>query len=449
MISRRDFLQISARSTAMLAGGAGLLHLGRINALAQTTSGYRAMVCVFLNGGNDGNNTIVPMATAAYQGYASARAGLALPQSGLLPVTTPSGVVYGLHPKLDGLRRLFEQQRVAVVANVGTLVRPLSREEYRLNTAPLPRNLFSHLDQQLAWQTAVPSGSVNTGWAGRVADRLSPSGPLAFPSVVSVAGSAVFANGVTSMPATIIPGVALGLARPDTSAGSAARLQSFQELLALDGGAILVHAANERTSDGVRQAGLLNTALAARGTLSTVFPQTDLGQQLYEVAKVIQVRQQLGVSRQIFYCSLSGFDTHSGQLSAQENALSQLGQALAAFHDATLEIGVDRQVTTFTESEFGRTLQPTSGTGSDHAWGSHQLVMGGAVRGGDIYGEFPTLALGGPDDVSGRGVWLPSSSLDQYGATLASWFGVPSSDMPLVFPNIGNFPTTNLGFLEA
>jgi uncharacterized protein (DUF1501 family) len=165
------------------------------------------------------------------------------------------------------------------------------------------------------------------------------------------------------------------------------------------------------------------------------------------VAKVINVRQELATGRQIFFCSLSGFDTHAGQLAHQDAALVHLDQALSAFYAATAEMGVNDHVTTFTQSEFGRTLQPTTGSGTDHAWGNHHLVMGGAVRGGDIYGEFPTLALGGPDDVGQRGVWLPTTSLDQYGATLASWLGVSAADMPLIFPNIGRFATGNLGFL--
>ena len=447
MISRRHFLQLGARSAAVLAGGAGLLHLTRMSAFAQTGTGYRALVCLFLHGGNDGNNTVVPMSTSAYADYARARGPLALAQSSLVPITSATGEVYGLHPQLAGLDALFLQRRLAVVANVGTMVRPLTRDEYRGRTAPVPLNLFSHLDQQMAWHTASPGQRIATGWAGRVADRVGTGS--AFPTVVSVAGNAAFGIGAATTHATIVPGMAPGLVGVDASNGTQARLRSFHDLLTLDSGSVLVRTANDTTREGLRQADLLKAALATGTALSTPFPQTRLGQQLEEIAKVIRVRQELGATRQIFFCSLNGFDTHVGQLPAHASVLTQLRQAMSAFYAATVELGVEDHVTTFTQSEFGRTLQPTSATGSDHAWGSHHLVMGGAVRGGDIYGEFPALAAGGPDDVGDRGVWLPSASLDQYGATFASWLGVASADLPSIFPNIGNFANTNIGFLNA
>jgi uncharacterized protein (DUF1501 family) len=448
MISRRHFLQLGARSVAALGGGASLLHLSRMNALAQGQSDYRALVCVFLFGGNDGNNTIVPMSTTAFQAYAKARSVMGLNQSSLLPIVTPAQTTYGLHPRLVGMRKLFQQQRLAVAANVGVLVRPTLRQEYQSSSAPIPSNLYSHMDQQIAWQTAVPVGHGTTGWGGRAADVLGGNGGI-YPVSISVAGNAVFGTGSESIAATIMPGMPAGLANPENSAGSAARLQSFGDLLALDSGSVLVRTASETTREGVRQSNVLNAALRARPPAATVFPNTSLGQQFAEIAKVINVRQELGVSRQIFFCSLGGFDTHDAQIAQQDAALAQLDQAVMAFYNATLEMGVGEQVTTFTQSEFGRTLQPTSGGGTDHAWGNHHLIVGGAVRGGDIYGAFPILALGGPDDVGKRGVWLPSTSLDQYGATLASWLGVNAANMPAIFPNINNFATTNLGFLNA
>ncbi len=448
MISRRHFLQLGARSAAVLAGGAGLLHLTRMSAFAQSAPGYRALVCIFLHGGNDGNNTVVPMAASSYADYARARGPLALVQRSLVPISSPGGEVYGLHPQLAGLNQLFEQRHLAIVANVGTMVRPLTREDYQGQTAPVPLNLFSHLDQQMAWQTANPAERAGTGWGGRVADRVGAGS--AFPTVVSVAGNATFGIGAATTHATIVPGAAPGLVGVDNSAdGTQARVRSFHDLLTLNSGSVLVSAVNETTREGLRQAEMLKAALASGTSLSTPFPQSSLGQQLAEVAKVIKVRQELGATRQIFFCSLNGFDTHIGQLQGHANALTQLRQAMSAFYAATLELGVDDQVTTFTQSEFGRTLQPTSAIGSDHAWGSHHLVMGGAVRGGDIYGTFPTLVTGGPDDVGTSGVWLPTLSLDQYGATFASWLGVAPADLPGVFPNIGNFASSNLGFLNA
>ena len=206
-------------------------------------------------------------------------------------------------------------------------------------------------------------------------------------------------------------------------------------------------ASNGITNCGINDANLLNAALASAPALATPFPSSSIGRQLQQVAKIIQVRAALGMSRQIFYCALNGFDTHGSQLATQDALLSDLSPAMAAFYNATLEMGVDKQVTTFTESEFGRTCQPSSGGGSDHGWGSHHIVMGGAVLGGDMYGTYPTLALQGPDDANNRGVWIPTISLDQYGATLASWFGVGAASLPGVFPSLGNFAVKNIGFL--
>jgi uncharacterized protein (DUF1501 family) len=299
----------------------------------------------------------------------------------------------------------------------------------------------------MAWQTAAPTNPGSTGWGGRLADHIGAD--TAFPTVVSVAGNAAFGIGATTTLATIVPGMDIGLAGVDPTRGTEARVRSFQDLLTLDSGSVLVRALNDTTREGLRQAEVLKAALAGMTRLRTPFPESPLGQQLAEVAKVIKVRQELGATRQIFFCSLNGFDTHVGQLQTHASLLTQLRQAMTAFYAATVELEVDDQVTTFTQSEFGRTLQPTSATGTDHAWGSHHLVMGGAVRGGEIYGTFPALAMGGPDDVSTRGVWLPTSSLDQYGATFASWFGVAPADLPGVFPNIGHFPTSSLGFLNA
>ncbi len=437
MISRRHFVQMSARSVAMLGSSASLLHLSRMNAFAQTSPDYRALVCVFLYGGNDGNNTVVPMATSAYQ---ELREGTA--DDGAEPVVAASSH----HAVGAGLRTSSAARRLAESVSAAARRGGESERRHAGQTAPgamninwstrtgPPLNLFSHMDQQVAWQTAISADNPTTGWGGRTADLVG-AGPASYPTLISVSGNAVFGTGAASSPATIMPGIPAGLANPDSSDGATARLRSFGELLTFDSGTVLVRTASDTTREGLRQASLLNAALAARGSLSTPFPSSPLGQQFSEVAKVISVRQALGAGRQIFFCSLNGFDTHVSQILQQDSALLQLDQALSAFYAATQEMGVDRQVTTFTQSEFGRTLQPTTGSGTDHAWGNHHIVMGGAVRGGDVYGQFPTLALGGPDDVSKRGVWLPTLSLDQYGATLASWFGVGANNMPAIFPN--------------
>jgi len=224
-------------------------------------------------------------------------------------------------------------------------------------------------------------------------------------------------------------------------------LQALQQLLTFDTGVSLIQSASSITSNALADSQTLSGALAAAGSLATVFPKTGIGSQLLQVAKILQVRSALGLNRQIFFCSLGGFDTHNDQIATQQTLFSQLSPAMSAFYSATVELGLAQQVTTFTMSDFSRTFQPASGGGTDHAWGSVQMMMGGAVLGADIYGTLPTFALGGPDDSGGNGRWIPTTSIDQYGATLASWFGVQASDLPAIFPNLSNFTTTKLGFL--
>jgi uncharacterized protein (DUF1501 family) len=217
--------------------------------------------------------------------------------------------------------------------------------------------------------------------------------------------------------------------------------------MTFNSGLSLVQAANSQTTSAIQIDSVVNTALLGAPAITIPFPNTSLGQQLQQVAQLLSIRTQLGSRRQIFFCSLGGFDTHTGQIYNQQNALQPLSQAMLAFYTATQELGISSQVTTFTESEFGRTLQPSSGYGSDHGWGSHHMVMGDAVKGGDVYGAFPQLVLGGPNDANARGIWIPTTAVDQYGATLASWFGLPANKLNSVFPNLPNFATSNLGFV--
>ena len=243
------------------------------------------------------------------------------------------------------------------------------------------------------------------------------------------------------------PGSTPGLQGFDSSAAGQARFLATQQLLTLDTGISLVQATSAVTNQSVQQGVVLANALKAIAPLQTVFPKTGLGNQLKQVAQVIAARGALGVTRQIFFCSLGGFDTHSDQLATQISLYQQLSQGMSAFYSATTELGVASNVTTFTLSEFSRTYQPGSNGGTDHAWGGHQMILGGAVQGNQIYGTMPTLALGGPDDTGNNGRWIPTTSVDQYAATLAKWFGVADADMPSIFPNLANFTTANLGFL--
>ncbi len=453
--SRREFLKDTLRSVTALGAVGAMSKFGEMNALAATGSGYQALVCVFLLGGNDGHNTVVPINTSLqnYTQYAAARQSLAIPQASLLPISN-GGDAYGLHPSLPELQGLYNQGKAAILANVGMLVTPLTRATYLTNNSAItPSALFSHSDQTIQWQTSIPNGIANTGWGGRISDLLQGqnSGAI-FPPVTSTGGCGLFCTGAQTFPATVPPPyngstAPSGMATLNGLSNAPATAGGFQQLLTFDNGVQLVQAANGIMTRGNNYANTL-TGLLANVTLQTQFPANNpLASQLRTVANVMAVRNQLGLTRQIFFCMLDGFDTHASQVETQTPLLQQLSQALLAFYTATQELGVDSSVTTFTASEFGRTLTPSGTDGSDHAWGNHHFVMGTGVKGGQFYGQFPLLAPGGPNDANTRGTLIPTTAVDQYGATLAQWFGVPSASLPSVFPNIANFPTSKLGFL--
>jgi len=448
--SRREFLRDTIRSVSALGA---MSQLGRINALAATGSGYQALVCIFLAGGNDGHNTVVPMATAQqnYSLYQQGRGPLAIAQTSLLPIANGSDT-YGLHPSLPELQSLYNQGKAAVLANVGMLVQPITRAQYLTPNATIPAQLFSHSDQMGQWQTAIPTGLGSTGWGGRMTDLLqSQNAGALFPPISSVGGCGQFCTGVQTSPATVPPppygSAPTGIATLQNLQNAPSRAAAFQQLLTFTNGVQLVQAANTNLTNGNNYANTLS-ALLPSNNIRTVFPANNpLAAQLQTVANVISVHSQLGLSRQIFFCQLGSFDTHSAQVETQTPLLQQLSQAILAFYQATQELAVDQNVITFTASEFGRTLSPSGVDGSDHAWGNHHFVVGGGVTGGKFYGNFPLLALGGPNDANARGTLIPTTSVDQYGATLAQWFGVAAASLPQVFPNIGNFPTNSLGFL--
>ncbi len=440
MTTRRNLLKL-----ATLAGAS---RFGAMNAYAQATD-YKALVCIFMFGGNDANNMVVPQG-AEYTAYRSIRGSVALPDNSatVLPVTATSGTSYGLSSGLQAIHPLWAQGRLAAVANVGMLVQPTTRAQFLANAVPVPTNLFSHSDQILQMQAGTPNGSSGSGWAGRVADAVvAANGGSSFPPSVSLAGPQLFCKGNSVQSASLIPGFDMGLYGMDPWPASAAtaRKVGLQEVLTFDSGLSLIQGANKVRQDALALSAMLK-GLAGSTPLATQFPGTSIGNQLKQVAQIIQLRSQIGLRRQVFFCSIDGFDTHGSQAWQHWQLLQQVAQAMAAFYTATVELGVADRVTTFTESEFSRTLQP-SGSGTDHGWGAHHLVMGGAVRGGNLYGRYPVMALGGPDDSGSRGVWIPSTSLDQYGATFAKWFGLTPGDVASVFPNLANFATSDLGFL--
>jgi uncharacterized protein (DUF1501 family) len=441
--NRRSFIKYA--SLAAAGNIAGLRPFGALNALAQTTPDYKALVCIFLFGGNDANNMVIPFDTAGYNNYSTIRGPLALAQNTLLPLTPLPN--FALHPNLPDVQALFNSGNAALVANVGTLIEPTTRAQY-LAGQTVPSNLFSHPDQQLEWQNQADSGATPTGWAGRMADLLGPTyNPSAtVPMITSVDGDTLFCNGAASTPVSVSPGN-IGGANCSEGSECTARQTAAQALLTFNSGVSLVTADDQITSNAYNYAQILTAATKSVTPLKTVFPTTSLGPQLQQIAQIIQVRAALGVQRQIFFAGIGNFDTHAGQLGLQSTLLAGISPALAAFYQATQEMAIQDSVTSFTMSDFSRTFQPNSNLGSDHAWGSHHIVIGGAVKGGKMYGTYPTLALAGPDDSGANGRWVPSTASSQYTATLAQWFGVPVAQLPMVLPNIGNFSVNNLGFV--
>jgi uncharacterized protein (DUF1501 family) len=444
--SRREFMKSSLKSISALGVAGAMAKFGEINAFASVGSNYQALVCVFLGGGNDGHNTIIPLKTGRqdYSTYKKGREILALPENTLLPIGHGADS-YGLHPSLTEIQGLYNQGSAGILANVGMLVQPLTRSAYQSNNSALiPIALFSHSDQASQWQSAMPNGLAATGWGGRITDVLqSQNSGAIFPPITMTAECGLFCTGKDTFPASVPPA---GISSLDSITSAPAFATGMQQLLTFDDGLQLVHASNDIVTRGNTYAKTL-TALLRDAKVSTPFPANNpLAAQLRTVARVIAVRKELGLTRQIFFCQLNGFDTHGGQLPTQKALLSQLSQAVAAFYKATQELSVERSVTTFTASEFGRSLSPSGNAGSDHAWGNHHFVVGGAVQGGKIYGEFPHLALGGEQDVSSRGLFIPTTAVAQYGATLAQWFGVGGGNLSTVFPNIKNFSSPNIGF---
>ncbi len=468
--SRREFLaRTTCAALSAAAAQASLKKFGLMNLYAKPSapSDYRALVCIFLQGGNDGNNMVIPKDATYYAQYQAARpasSGLNIPSGSLAtlnPAASLPGRSFGLHPNLAELAARFNSNQLAIVSNVGPLVVPVTQSN--IDNKPTPYSLFSHSDQVDCWQTGRSDQRIPTGWGGRSGDAVvtcnSGSG---FPTVTTISGATTFCVGVGQRPLAIDTGAldqVLVLNGYYGSASDVARKNAMDYARTIDNTATLIASANETT----QQAGDISAALSVDPTLTTVFPSSDLGSQLQQVAKVMKLNLSsplLSLNRQIFYVEQGGYDTHQDQIADQAGNFVELSQAMDAFYKATEELGIADRVMTFTLSDFGRTLEPSgdSSVGSDHAWGNHQFVMGGsgALLGGNFYGMpgskgqiFPELVIGGGDDVSkyDRGRWIPTTSVEQYAATLARWFGVSAGNLPTVLPLINNFSPQTLGFL--
>lgn len=474
--TRRQFIRqaaCAALGTAALTSAIRDLRFMNAAVAQSNVQDYKALVCIFLQGGNDSNNLVIPAIQEEYDNYATIRTPvLAIPQSAILPISplASDGHEYGLHPACPELQTLFGEGKLAVLFNTGTLVFPITRAQYQSGAMQKPPQLFSHSDQVTQWQTSVPDRPPLTGWGGRCADLMAavqPDAPISLS--VTLSGSNTFEVGNTISQYSVSTSGAIAL-----SGVSGARLQTLTNILGLTYPNMQAQAYAGVAKHSIDSGSLLNNAIAPTAAATywtTPFPSkitppsggnafgSSLAPQLQMVARLIEAGNRskanggFGMRRQIFFCQVGGYDLHTNQtpgpgqttIGSHANLLAELSQSLLAFQRAMEQLGLSKSVTAFTSSDFGRTF-PSNGQGTDHGWGSHHLVLGGAVKGQQTYGKFPALAVNGPDDTS-TGRWIPTTAIDQYFATLASWFGVDQGNLATVFPNIGRFATPNLGFI--
>jgi uncharacterized protein (DUF1501 family) len=452
-INRREFLRNSsaAAATAAFAHYPGMAFSQGMGVSAPFGD-YKALVCLFLHGGNDSYNMVVPRSTAEYSVYAASRQNMAIAQQDLLPINplTSDGSDYGLHPAMGGLQALFEQGRVAFVNNIGPLVEPTTKADYFSKSVLLPPQLFSHNDQQDQWHSLKGATVSSTGWAGRIADLIRDRvAGQQLATNVSLHGSSLFQSADETFAYVMgangpIPFTGFSNSGDPNDLFYQQRL-AFERVLNAQQETVYERGFADVQRRALASADLVASALELAPSLTTQFPATELGNQLRTVAQLVAVRDELQMERQLFLVEKGGFDSHDDQLVNQPNLLGDVSDSMAAFYSALTEIGATDLVTTFTQSDFGRTLT-SNGDGTDHAWGGIQFVMGDAVAGRDMYGTYPDLALNSEQDVGG-GRMIPTTSADQYAATLSRWFGVEEADIPSIAPNIGNFAQQDLGFI--
>ncbi len=459
-MNRRDLIKKTLCATAGSAAFTsmfGKLQLAQAatpesRILAGAGNDYRALVCIYLYGGNDSFSMVVPRSGSAYTTYAAQRGALAIPSASLLalnPTTAPSdGNLYGLHPSMVGAQSLFNTGKLAVVSNVGPLVRPINKTQYLNGSVETPAQLYSHSDQSLMWQTRSASNNSRIGWGGKLADLFFASNTNTQLSMnVSLDGENVYQAGEIISPYFLNSGGPEEMWAAGTQSWNAGRRNALMSLFNQPSNSALERAYSTSFKRTFANYEAVSSALTGATDFGALFPNYNLAQQLEMVAKMISVQSTLGMSRQVFFVGVGGFDTHDDHNTAYPDLMQRLSQSMKAFYDAMVQIGKQNDVTTFTASEFGRSTT-INGDGTDHAWGAHHLVMGGRVTGQRFYGTMPNLLLDGPDD-SGYGQIIPTTSVDQYAATLSNWFGLTSvQDQDLVFPNLDEFATRNLGFMQ-
>lgn len=450
-LSRRAFVQ---RSTALASAGVAapfaLNFAGIGEAAAATATDYKALVCVFLYGGNDYANTVIPYDTANYNLYQGLRSNVAIARASLAPTvlnaaTSQSGRQYALHPNLQPLISTFDAGKMAVMLNLGPLAAPTTKTSYNAKSVPLPPKLFSHNDQQSYFQASSPEGAAS-GWGGRIGDLLQSGNGSSTLTCINASGNAVFLTGKTAVQYAVTTSGPVALNARSSLNGSATAASILTATMTGQRPNLVQNEHARVTKRSLDAYSQVTTALAAAPAIATAYPANNsLGDQLKLVARMIATSQEVGAKRQVFFVSLGGFDNHDSLVANHGANMTRVGAALKAFYDTTVELGVADRVTTFTGSDFGRTLV-TNVDGSDHGWGGMHFVIGGAVKGKAFYGTPPAVANNGPDDV-GQGRLVPSIGVDQYAATLASWFGVSPADLATVLPNIGNYTDKNLGFI--
>ncbi|MBB6143361.1 uncharacterized protein (DUF1501 family) [Silvibacterium bohemicum] len=441
MFDRRGFLKFGAKTGLATAFMPLWMRLAGVEAYGQSTSGYKAIVCISLVGGNDGNNMIVPLDAATYNQYASVRQSLALSQSSLLPVQTSSGKTYGFHPSLPNLSSIFSSGSASIIANCGPMDQPVTKQALQQNPNLLPQLFGSHPVGLAQWESATAESAPSSGWGGRIADQIASQSGL-LPPVLSLSGVSTFTVGESVQSVSMMQASAGDQPLPPELLDPTISIANIDSQ---SNNEIVQRAAQLRNS-ALQMQTILQQSQTLGSTIKTVFPTSTLGQNLQTIAQVINGKQVIGASRQLFYANVGNYDTHGAQSATHASLLSDLDSSLGAFVAALKEIGMFQNVLILTLSDFGRTMESNSTAGSDHAWGNHQFLIGGGLAGNRIIGSLPDFDIGGSQDYTGQGVWIPTIATQQVAANVATWLGLNSSQIASIFPNLASFSATPVSF---